>query len=370
MADVTLAPEYRADLDMWCVRDPDLVRQVLTDPTTYDPANALTAVHPIAAENLRTLALASFALPPTLANNATESHSAIRAVVAKHFSSGVVSAAEPDIRAVARAHLRPVASRLEAGERVDLVAGYASQAPAEVLLTLLGLKNVDIPCLKGWSADSLELFWGTPDSGRQRELTESAAEFYRWLRGWVHDEATANPDGLFAALVGLGLSHTEVCAAAYFLLVAGHETTTQLVSTVLWRMTAEPHRWWQPGADIASAALTLVDDVLRSHSSVPTWRRVTTRGTDLGGRHIPAGASVLLQLTGAGGDASLAFGVGVHRCLGVRLAMLEATVAVEEAVAELPVCVAVESSPPMLDLLSFQAPRRVVVEPVAMRAPG
>ena len=77
---------------------------------------------------------------------------------------------------------------------------------------------------------------------------------------------------------------------------------------------------------------------------------------------------MLLQLTGIGGDASLAFGVGVHRCLGVRLALMEAAVAIEEFVAEMPPVRSVESDPPMLDLLSFQAPRRVLVEPVARRS--
>jgi cytochrome P450 len=370
MAAMTSVPEYRPDVDMWFVRDPELVRQVLVDPGTFDPANALTAVHPISGENLRTLALANFTLPPTLANNATQTHPAIRAVVAKHFSGGVVAGTEPEIRAVARAHLRPLAPRLAAGERVDLVAGYASEAPAQVLLTLLGLKDVHIPTLKQWSSDSLELFWGFPGPERQRELATSAAEFYRWLHEWVRRDVEGNPDGLLASLAALDLSHTEVCAAAYFLLVAGHETTTQLISTVLWRMTNEPQRWWEPGVDVVTAARELVDEVLRSHSSVPTWRRVTTRAVDLGGVRISAGSSVLLQLTDAGGDASLAFGVGVHRCLGVRLALLEATVAVEETVAELPPVAAIEPQPPMLDLLSFQAPRRVLVERVTTKTPG
>ncbi|MFL6179453.1 MAG: cytochrome P450 [Actinomycetes bacterium] len=367
---MTTVPEYRSDLDMWCVRDPDLVRQVLVDPATYDPANALTAVHPISSENLRTLAVSDFALPPTLANNATKTHSAIRAVVARHFSGGVVTAAEPEIRAVARAHLRPLASRIAEGERVDLVAGYASEAPAQVLITLLGLKDIDVLALKRWSADSLELFWGFPDSDRQRELAASAAEFYQWLSEWVRRDVRDNSQGLFAALAALDLSHTEICAAAYFLMVAGHETTTQLVSTVLWRVAREPQRWWDPDVDVASAGRRLVDEVLRSQSSVPTWRRVATRDAVLGGVTIPAGAAVLLHLTDGGGDASLAFGVGVHRCLGVRLALSEAAVAVQELVAELPPVTAVEALPPMLDLLSFQAPRRVLVERVAASTPG
>ena len=89
---------------------------------------------------------------------------------------------------------------------------------------------------------------------------------------------------------------------------------------------------------------------------------IVNRDASIGGVALTEGSTVIVQLTDSGADPSLAFGVGVHRCLGVRLALLEATVAVEEVVAELPAVVAIEESPPMLDLLSFQAPRRVLVE--------
>ena len=363
---MTTVPEYRADVDAWWVRDPAQVRHVLVDPETFDPANALTAVHPIAPENLRTLSQVGFSLPPTLANNATATHAEIRAVVARHFSARMVSAVEPDVRAVARTHLRPLGDRLRRGEQVDLVHGYCAEAPAQILLAMLDLKDVDVPALKRWSADSLELFWGFPTTDRQRELAASAASFYAWLDEWVANDVRDRPEGIFGSLASLGISHTDVCAAAYFLLVAGHETTTQLVSTVLWRMSATPESWWRADVDVHAQAASLVDDVLGTQSAVPTWRRVTTRPTQLGGVDLPARANVLLQLTGIGGDPSLAFGIGVHRCLGVRLALMEATVAVEEVVAELPPVRAVEVTPPMLDLVSFQAPRRVLVAAAAL----
>ena len=89
--------------------------------------------------------------------------------------------------------------------------------------------------------------------------------------------------GLFAALAALDLSHTEVCAAAYFLLVAGHETTTQLVSTVLWRWRVSHSVGGVERSTSPAQGEALVDDVLRSQSSVPTWRRVATRRRQLGG---------------------------------------------------------------------------------------
>lgn len=166
---------------------------------------------------------------------------------------------------------------------------------------------------------------------------------------------------MFGVLVELGLSDEEVRAVAYFLLIAGQETTTQLISTAFQRIiTADP----ADPAD-ASAALSdfaaLVEQVLRESSSVPTWRRVTAEAVSIGGTELPAGAPVLLGLSGHGGPADPAFGLGVHRCLGAGLARLETRVALECAGPLLAAVRAVEVEPPMIDLLSFRAPARLLV---------
>ncbi len=84
-------------------------------------------------------------------------------------------------------------------------------------------------------------------------------------------------------------------------------------------------------------------------------------GTTVGGVELPAEAPLLLRLTGTGGPSDLAFGLGLHRCLGAGLARMEARVAVQQAATTLTGLRLVEPDPPMIDLLSFKAPRRVVV---------
>jgi cytochrome P450 len=127
--------------------------------------------------------------------------------------------------------------------------------------------------------------------------------------------------------------------------------------------------------------------VLATESSVPTWRRVAAHDTNLGGDLIPAGTEILLELSGnritanpstanpvtadhgpenplppdagRGHSAGLVFGSGIHRCLGAKLAELEATVIVREAAAALPEIRLHDPDPAWIRLLSFQAPRTV-----------
>lgn len=345
---------------MWVVRDPRLVRSVLADPESFSPTNALTAFHPLGGRALRILASAGFAVPPTLANNATASHRTIRRAVARFFTPARVRAVEPLTRRLIRSRVADVRSALDDGRQVDLVEKLARDLPALVLLDLLRLDDLDIRALKRWSADSLELFWGTPQPAAQERLATSAAEFYTMLRKRTVAARRSPSDDLIGCLAALGLAEREICGAAYFVLVAGHETTSYLIATALYRLLGEPVRWRLVGRSHEHARRA-VEEVLAEESSVPTWRRMSTRDTVLGGVRIAAEDPLLLRLSGIGGSGDLAFGVGPHRCLGAALARMEARVALQETALELPEARLVEVDPPMLDLLSFRAPRRVRV---------
>lgn len=340
---------YDEELGMWVIDEPSEVREVLLDPETFRPDNAVVAHSQLSVKALRVLQGVGFALPPTLANNAGQTHRPIRAAVARFFSPARVAAVEPLTRRLVAERVGTAFVALETGV-VDLVEVVAAEPPALVLVDMLGMRDVDVPALKAWSRDSLELFWGWPDEDRQLELAHSAAEFYEWLRKRVVAARRLPEDDLFGVLVRLGLSDEELCAVAYFLLIAGQETTTQLISTAFRRMIGR----------VAHAA-AVVEEVLRESSSVPTWRRITAGATTVGDVELPAGAPILLGLSGHGGPADLAFGLGIHRCLGAGLARLEARVALECAAPLLAAVRAAEAEPPMIDLLSFRAPERVLV---------
>lgn len=374
------------------VRDPEAVRDILHRPAEFSPANALIAVTPIAAPALRVLQSVRFALPPVLASNDTDSHAGIRKVVGSFFTPAKVAAMEPRIRELAREAAAQAAGQLGRSGPVDLVQSVAAFTPAVVMFELLGLPVRDLPVLKRWGLDSMELFWGWPDEDRQLELARSAAGFYTWLRELVGESVAAPGRNLFKSLHEHGLSTTEICSLGYFLLIAGQETTTQLISTSLFRLLEGTGPvTWKEAAD-GESARSMVWHVLATESSVPTWRRVSAQDATVAGQFIPAGAEILLELTGThdmpgeeekhlsapDGKArrgrpsayGLVFGSGIHRCLGAKLAELEATVIVQETAAALPRVRLWDHEPEWIRHLSFQAPKTVTVAEGKVLSPG
>jgi cytochrome P450 len=340
------------------VRDPAAVRAVFRRVDDFLPSNALTAVTPLSPAALRILSAARFALPPVLASATGDTHARTRKVVGAFFTPAKVAAVGPLVVALTRARLDDVRTALAAGP-VDLAQELAQHVPPAVLQELTGIACPDVRQLKAWSRDALELFWGWPDPERQLVLAASAADLYRWLR--VEVEASRGRDDLFGALLAGGLSVELACSLAYFLVIAGQETTSQLISVALHAGLADPSGW----AALGDGAGRHVRHVLATTSSVPTWRRVAAHDTVLAGQPVPAGAEVLLELSGQHDpDAAptaygLAFGHGLHRCLGARLAELETTLVVEETARALPGLVPV-GEPEWLRLLCFQTPRTVL----------
>ena len=344
---------------LWLVDEAGLVREVLRRPEDFAPDNALTAVVPLAPATLRRLARARFALPPVLASASGPEHRRVRTVVTGFFTPRTVAAVRPRVVELTRARAEWVAGRVGRGETVDLATELSRRVVPRVLGELIGLALPEPGMLRRWSVDSLELFWGLPGPGRQLVLAESAVELFGWLAAQV--DAPPPAGSLIGALAGAGVDRARTLSLVYFLVIAGQETTAMLTDTALLRVLRSPTGWQVAGRS-AEGAGALVREVLGEQSSVHTWRRVAARDTVLGGRPVPAGTELLLRLSGrADGDPGLAFGYGVHRCVGARLAELQASTVLAEAAAALPGLRAAGPDPAWLRLLSFQAPATVLV---------
>lgn len=359
-----------------------LVRQVLADPETFRPDNALDAVTPIPVAALRILASYGFRLPPTLANNGTPSHPAIRAVLAEALHPDRVAAQRDWLVGLVADRVTGLAGELDAGRPVDLYADLAADLPLLVLARMVQLPDAATDTVKLFARAALELFWAPVDAERQRELAHTVGRFHTVLR-----EFAATGGGLARALREAGHPPDTVVGVLFFLLVAGQETTSQFLTLLLHRLAGEPTVL--AGLSDGSVAVdAVVEEGLRLVPSIVTWRRRAAVDTTLGGTAVPGGSSVVLWLAAAGRDESvvahtdrfvpgqrgsrrhLAFGAGAHRCVGAQLARMETAVVVEQ-VAPLLVGCEVLRAPWSPDNLSFRMPDALVIgRPAGRRSAG
>lgn len=357
--------------DQVLVSDSDEVRRVFGDAETFAADNALTALQPLSRPTARALAAAKFRLPKVLASAGGPEHLAVRKVVAAFFSPARVRAQTDAIITATDACIEALetspAPCIGSAPVIDLGATVAGTVPAGVFSRLTEMPLPDLEDLNRWSADSLELFWGWPGEARQAHLAESAIELHGWLRAMVDEVSAHGTDdaGLVAELIEAELRVDQVVSLTYFLIIAGQETTRMLIATALQRALRDRDLWHRCG-ESGDAADALIGEVLTDASSVPTWRRITSRDALVNGQHVPAGTPLLLQVSGGVDTAEcrdhLAFGHGVHRCLGAGLARLEAGLVVHRTARALPDATLAGPEPTWVNLLSFQAPRTVLVK--------
>ena len=285
-------------------------------------------------------------------------HAQLRAIVNRAFTPRSIAALEGRIHALSGA----LADRLlaaGAGE-VDLVAGFAQPLPMLVIADMLGLPHEDAPRLAGWSDAILGLANTITKVGAAAAEAAFAAaqrELAAYLDEQLEERRRDPTDDLLTRLVqaevdGQELTEREILHFFELLLVAGTETTTNLISNAVVCLAEHPAALARLRADPALLP-TAVEEVLRFRSSVQAAFRVTRRPVELGGRELPAGRFVLFMLGAANRDGAqfadpdrfdvgrapnphLAFGYGIHFCVGAPLARLEAQIALADLLARMP----------------------------------
>jgi hypothetical protein len=235
---------------------------------------------------------------------------------------------------------------------VDLVEAFTGPLPVIVIAELLGVDPGDRAAFKSWSDGIM-----TTTTGDGGALIENYTRIFDYFEQTVADRRRAPRDDLVSELVaaqvgGVSLSDDEILGFCALLLIAGNETTTNLLGNMAILLARHPEVRAQL-VDDPSLVPAAVEETLRFEGPVPTLTRTTACEVELRGRTIPAGEKVLLLLAAANRDPrvfdegdsfdlhrsssrQLAFGTGIHYCMGANLARLEARVAFEELLARHP----------------------------------
>jgi cytochrome P450 len=325
------------------------IEQVFRDPGSYSAAVAQAPLVPLVPEAQQILLAGGHRPQPSMVSLDEPAHARLRKPAARAFSVKRINAMIPAIVATTARLLDAVAGQPE----FDLVAALAFPLPANIVFSLMGVPEQDHPRLKLWCGSRAALGWGRPAPGDQVEIATSMAAYRRYLRDLVDRRASEPGDDLTSDLLAIHdedperLTLDEISSILFSLSFAGHETTTCLIGNTVRRLLEEPGRWARV-AERPALIPAAVEETLRYDPSVPVWRRVTTRPVTLGGVDLPAGARMFLWLAAGGRDSSvfprpdefdldranaaqhLAFGLGLHYCLGANFGKQETRLALEE----------------------------------------
>jgi cytochrome P450 len=325
------------------------VERVFADPATYSAAVAQAPLVPLVTQAQQILLAGGYKPQPTMVSLDEPAHARLRKPAARAFSMKRVNAMLPAIEATTARLLDAIAGQAE----FDVVAALAFPLPANIVFSLMGVPDKDYPQLKEWCGYRAALSWGRPAPDDQVSIATAIAAYRKYLRDLVDLRAAEPGDDLTTDLLAISaentgrLSRDEIGSILFSLSFAGHETTTGLIGNTVRRLLEDPARW---ASVVAEPGLipAAVDETLRFDPSVPVWRRVTTKATTLAGIELPAGAKLFLWLAAAGRDGTvftdpdafdlhrpgadqhLAFGKGLHYCLGANLGKLETQIAVTE----------------------------------------
>jgi cytochrome P450 len=303
-------------------------------------------------------------------------HTRTRRIVNRAFTAQQVASLEDDIRAIADRIVRRISSLGE----FDLMSELAVPLPMIVIAEIFGIETGRLEDFKRWSEAVVVNATGTSVSPPRSQIQSSLREFEAFFDGIIGERKITPGEDLVSALLSSEtpeetLDSRQVLNVCKLLLIAGNETTTNLIGNAVLALLRNQEELAKVTADPALVP-ALVEETLRYDAPVQFLNRITTQGVELSGVSIPARVVVMSILGSANRDERkfeepdrfdvernprdhLAFGHGAHFCLGAPLARLEARICLQ---ALLPLL-------PRLQAADGQLDRVALVDSIQLRGP-
>lgn len=275
-------------------------------------------------------------------------HTRLRRLVNKTFTLKRIEALTPWITSVANELLDEMGTA-----ETDIMQSYTIPLPVKVIARLLGIPGEEYMTFKRWS-DALLAVTSLPPEERAQSNQEMLAYFGRMAAARrVHGAEDLITALVEAEVEGESLEDWEILGFCILLLIAGNETTTNLMGNILNIFADRPALWQQLRAD-RSLVEPVIEETLRYESPVQRLPRQTSREVEVSGVRIPEGTNVAVYYGAANRDPRafpnpdefrldrdlrnhVAFGMGIHYCLGAPLARAEATITLNTFLDRFPV---------------------------------
>lgn len=334
---------YDAKAGFFIAGNYDTVRQIVRDTKTFSSIASQTTdgMRPPPQEVLE---LRKQMVQPadTLVTNDPPSHTRVRNMLGDPFAQFRVDKSKADIREICETTLDAFIAK----GHCDFVADYANPVPLKVIADQMGIPRTLAAKIKAWSDAAVEPLGMMISDERLIACTKLTKEFQDYFLDRLAERKQTPSNDLLGQLVaardadGEPFSTAEYLSLCAQLLVAGNETTTNAMGHGMRYLVEQPELFAALRSDPAKS-LQFADEILRLESPAQGLFRVVTQDTEIAGVHLPRGSRVMLRWAAANRDPSrfecphqldlarknamthLAFGAGIHRCLGANLAREE-----------------------------------------------
>lgn len=280
-------------------------------------------------------------------------HTKVRSIFNRGFTARALSMLRPRLELIARKRL----DRIGAQREFDVMQELAFPMPTIVIAELLGFPAEDYPKLKTWSDDFAAALTINPTPAQSAASNQSREELREYFDDVVERLKRQPGDNLISTLIASGVENGQLTRQEFFancalLMAAGHETTSNLIGNGMLALLRHPDEL-QLLRDDPSLISSAVEECLRYDSPVQWNSRIATEDIEVGSMTVPRGAVMLISLGAANRDPEvftdpdrfdirrrdnkhLAFGQGIHYCIGAALARMEGEIAIGSLIQRFP----------------------------------